>query len=617
MFSYSPLRIFSSLLGQPPQKKHTSTSRGISAGQCTGVVKTGVLGIPCTCSQGIFTITSVSTLEVKCQNCDHLLSEHEDFHITSFPTDILASAGNSEHFRMSHNNPTRCLRKDTVSKLAAAVDSQNVIHVRGTPASGKTVLSQLLRDYYLENNRKVFLIETWTSLGSFEGKDNWTRFASLLQTMYPQYDRAELFAPNTVILVDEAQASYKDPYFWNTIIKERRSDEGEDIKICLFCSYGSPSTGLEIDHVVFTPATFGSPQRITLTPQPGEYSPKLGLFFTPDEFDEAVSLLTTNNYEEKFTIDKEAMSYLYELTNGHPGGVASLVNFFHFMHRHDLKHRCISTITKDHLLDDLKDDTKVFDYLMHQIVFRSFPSGAHLTPEAAGTLSKILEEGSVRFTIDDVGMQKCYQRGWVHRMSVGQFITHDVVVLPSRLHEKWLEFIIGQATRPLPARFNQLDTLCLAVLSKFSTMNLRHAVQGKKISTAGKCRPMEAQYQDEFYRSFNLLAGRGVPICSEWSRTSDGRVDFYIPEKRWAIELLRDHDRVNEHISRFKEGGKYFPWLKENMVEDWIIIDCASSPPTSGYSEPRLWTAVFANDYSELKVYDYQERPLIDIRLQN
>lgn len=167
-------------------------------------------------------------------------------------------------------------------------------------------------------------------------------------------------------------------------------------------------------------------------------------------------------------------------------------------------------------------------------------------------------------------------------------------------------------------------------------MNLRHAVQGKKMSTAAKCRPVEAQYQDEFYRSFNLLAGRGVPICSEWSRTGDGRVDFYIPEKKWAIELLRDHDRVSEHISRFKEGGKYYSWLKENMVEDWIIINCASSPPTSGmfilciavipthlahnlieYSEPRLWTAVFANDYSELKVYDYQGRPLIDIHLQN
>ena len=40
------------------------------------------------------------------------------------------------------------------------------------------------------------------------------------------------------------------------------------------------------------------------------------------------------------------------------------------------------------------------------------------------------------------------------------------------------------------------------------------------------------------------MAGRAVPIFSQWSRTEEGRVDFYIPEKKWAVELLRDHDKV-------------------------------------------------------------------------
>jgi hypothetical protein len=105
-------------------------------------------------------------------------------------------------------------------------------------------------------------------------------------------------------------------------------------------------------------------------------------------------------------------------------------------------------------------------------------------------------------------------------------------------------------------------------------MNLRNAAEGKKLSTSEKCRLMEAQYQDEFYGSFNLVAGRGVPICSEWSRSSDGRVDFYIPEKKWAIELLRDHDRVNEHISRPKEGASYHSWLNEKTVEDFYCMHC-------------------------------------------
>jgi len=134
----------------------------------------------------------------------------------------------------------------------------------------------------------------------------------------------------------------------------------------------------------------------------------------------------------------------------------------------------------------------------------------------------------------------------------------------------------------LPAKFDSLPKLCKEILSRFSIMNLRHSAEGKKMSSASQPRPVEAQYQDEFYRGFTHVAGRGVPISSEWSRTKDGRVDFYIPEKKWAIELLRDHGEVDEHISRFKEGGKYHAWLKEKMIEDWIIIDCATSLPTKG-----------------------------------
>lgn len=149
-----------------------------------------------------------------------------------------------------------------------------------------------------------------------------------------------------------------------------------------------------------------------------------------------------------------------------------------------------------------------------------------------------------------------------------------------------------------------------------------------KLSTAGKLRPLEAQYQDEFYRAFNTVVGRGVPISSEWTGNGDGRVDFYIPQKRWGIELLRDHDRVAEHCDRFQESGRYYSWVKSGMLEDWIIIDCATSLPASGMksgstllyilasrnvthiiiglSEPKLWRAVFENDYSQLLVLDHE-----------
>ncbi|KAL4916695.1 hypothetical protein BDW62DRAFT_211811 [Aspergillus aurantiobrunneus] len=508
----------------------------MGTGKCTAHALIGMFNVACPCPAGLFT-WSESAFETICQR---------------FIT-----------------KPTRCRRNRTVSELATALDNQDVIHVRGTPASGKTTLSELLRDYYLENNRK----------------DAWTEFSLRLQHRYPRYRSTEFFASKNVILIDEAQGSYADIGFWNTVIKDRRSSLGYNIKICLFSSYGSPAS---------------------LTPQPNERAPKIGLFFTKEEFDQAVDLLTTRQYEEKFDVDAEARKYLFALTDGHPGAVASLVSFIHYIHRHNLKHGHYSTITKDHMLDALKDDAQVFTYLESQAVYRSFPQGSNFTSHAAATLSTILEEGNMLFKNEDVGMQTCYQNGWINRITVGTHLTADIAVLPSRLHAKYIEFIISLESRSLPARFTRLGDLHV----------WQHAAEGKKISTAAKCTPIEAQYQDEFYRSFNLLAGRGVPICSEWSRTRDGRVDFYIPEKKWAIELVRDHDRVCEHVSRFKAGGSYYSWIEEGLIDDWIIINCATSPPASGYSEPRLWNAVFTDDYTNLRVYDHQEE-LLSIRLKN
>lgn len=47
------------------------------------------------------------------------------------------------------------------------------------------------------------------------------------------------------------------------------------------------------------------------------------------------------------------------------------------------------------------------------------------------------------------------------------------------------------------------------------------------------------------------------------------------------------------------------------------IIPIYLTDSAIAYSEPKLWHAVFTNDYTELKVYDHQKKPLIDVRLKN
>src|SRR5947208_15464794 len=55
-------------------------------------------------------------------------------------------------------DPRVCPRENTTKRLAEILDEEWLIHVRGTPSSGKTTLAKLLRDYCkLRGDRAVYL----------------------------------------------------------------------------------------------------------------------------------------------------------------------------------------------------------------------------------------------------------------------------------------------------------------------------------------------------------------------------------------------------------------------------------------------------------------------------
>ncbi|KAF5859922.1 hypothetical protein ETB97_002236 [Aspergillus alliaceus] len=403
-------------------------------------------------------------------------------------------------------------RSETVSKLADLIDEQKVVHVRGTPASGKTTLAQLLQQYYEVKERNSIYIDTWRELEEYLSvEDNrrlgaWGILERMLRTRFGS--NMDYLAPGTILIVDEAQGSYSDTLFWNSIIKPRLSHEGLDINFCLFCCYGSPLSGVDMeldsDIRAFTPAHFKLAQRVTLTPQSRPSSPPISLFFTRSEFTDAAQRLIANSrFQEKFTLRPDAEDYLFSLTNGHPGGLSSVLKYIHDFYRHAIKSRDLSVMTKEHVVDSLKRDQHVWDILTQEPISRSLPQGRWLTTEVANLLAKVLEEGNVIY-------------------------------------------------------------------------------QGKTLSSGAQPKPIEAQYQVEFYRCFNKIAGRGVPVSTEWSSTTDGRVDFWIPGQKWALEIVREEDRINEHIMRFHENGQYYPWRVDDMIQDWIIINCTTSPPTRG-----------------------------------
>ncbi|RHZ44951.1 uncharacterized protein CDV56_100341, partial [Aspergillus thermomutatus] len=368
-------------------------------------------------------------------------------------------------------------RSETVSKLADLIDSQKVVHVRGTPASGKTTLARLLQEYYKVKKRNSIFIDTWRkldeypSVGDSPAPHAWSKLDRMLRTRFGSH--MDYLAPGTILIIDEAQGSYSDTLFWNSIIKARLSyeglsDEGLDIRFCLFCCYGSPSSGVdpELDND-FTPAHFKLAQRVTLTPQSRPSSPPIGLFFTRSEFTDAAQRLIANSlFQEKFTLRPDAEDYLFSLTNGHPGGLSSVLKYIHDFYRHAIKSRDLSVITKEHVVDSLKRDQDVWDMLGQELISRSLPQGRWLTTEVANLLAKVLEEGNVLWEPNKEA-EICYKRGWLHRMQILGEDGRDkeVYVLPSRLHEKHVD-------RTLHRKKSKKSTLRIPKFTRFDSCNI-------------------------------------------------------------------------------------------------------------------------------------------------
>jgi hypothetical protein len=169
------------------------------------------------------------------------------------------------------------------------METQAVVHVRGTPTTGKSTLLNLLYDY-LKQHRPEYVVSILDSWKGYPGEDILDYDDYLMDyikddltapiTKYDLRSRADL-----VFLIDEAQSSYDDVGFWNSLIKERSQSPGlPGPKFVLFALYGRHANPRsEKDKMHCTPSVLAPEQKVSLLPD-RTCSSKLFLFFTRPEF---------------------------------------------------------------------------------------------------------------------------------------------------------------------------------------------------------------------------------------------------------------------------------------------------------------------------------------------
>jgi hypothetical protein len=164
--------------------------------------------------------------------------------------------------------------------------------------------------------------------------------------------------------------------------------------------------------------------------------------------------------------------------------------------------------------------------------------------------------------------------------------------------------VLRTTAPPFPQdRFPSIKDLCFAVVREFSPVALR---SGREFGSGALQRPVEAQFQDEFYRACYTLLKRNIYLTSEWSeRELGGCVDFQIKCQKWAIGCVTEGDRLEQHIERFLEGGRYHKWIESGEIKDYIILDFRTSMPRKVRdNNPFLYFIVFSDDYTCYETYD-------------
>jgi len=228
----------------------------------------------------------------------------------------------------------------------------------------------------------------------------------------------------------------------------------------------------------------------------------------------------------------------------------------------------------------------------------------------------MLPNGYVKLNNETEDARSCHRRGWIYSYQDPQDALAIRYTFPSPLHRASVSWRL-QPTDDMPS-FDSLYALSVSTISKFKPSQLRVPIRraGGQSSTS----PPEAQYQQEFYRCVFEATFGHVRITPEFASAKNakvtGRIDLFIPNSKWGIEITRDGSRLNAHDARFQDNGAYGAWTKSGMMDDYIFLDFRRGVPRKPHPNiAKLFHVVFDDQYQTVKIYDKDVQELMEIKL--
>lgn len=201
------------------------------------------------------------------------------------------------------------------------IKRRQVVHIRGTPATGKSTLAHLLARHVsiLEPELEVYHL-CWPE--SFDYLLKSTPYSYLLNDLaHRSQDCDDWMDIEGLLIIDEAQASYRYSSLWNDLIKFL--EPGFGLRVALFSSYGSASALVQ-EASTLTPLKLNSNQRVSL--KRFVEHPDLCLLLSHDEFHDLVyRRCLSYGDSQPFRPSAELIEHLFGMTQGHAAASACVL----------------------------------------------------------------------------------------------------------------------------------------------------------------------------------------------------------------------------------------------------------------------------------------------------
>jgi hypothetical protein len=105
------------------------------------------------------------------------------------------------------------------------------------------------------------------------------------------------------------------------------------------------------------------------------------------------------------------------------------------------------------------------------------------------------------FMEDKDALDRCFRHGWLHATALQD---QTIYIFTTPLHRWFVEYYLGaRVAKFTPVAGQDLPAFAIEVIRNFSRLNLS---SGNKIGALDSQRPLEARYQDEFYRCCHKYA---------------------------------------------------------------------------------------------------------------